>query len=433
MSVPFDLPKSRRDGPRSASMRPMAVLITAAIVLSMTATPSAAQFRLGDVEPIVFAGGVQGNGSNRDVDIGEVRLGFGNYFRESLGLYGELSLYRPTGRRDGVSVATYGLGLSFAVRWHFLQASGFSLFTDWGLGMMYGVEPFPPGGTRWNFTPHYGAGVSVPLRPDVHVLAGVRQLHMSNGKGLVEENPSFDGLGVHVGVGVRSGYRAPQPPVGETLPFGGRTLRLCAETMYQQVDEEDSYGGLVSVDVPVLRSAKLHAQLAFSLASLVGEETWEAAIRVYRQTDAGRLALGYVRKEFSVFTSDFYSLQIERVLNDVSTLQLMASLEDKNLARDYVRGGVFIVVYPLEALALRSGIGFVRPWRDAIDAIEDLNDAGFEGGVEWSPRPMADSGLSVFFDAGMGYDVATVGLRFEPTWGSSVRERHRQGSFLALR
>ncbi len=85
MSVPFDLPKSRRDGPRSASIRHMAVFITAAIVLSMTASPATAQFRLGDVEPTVTASRVQGNGSNRDVDISEVRLGFGNYFRERFG------------------------------------------------------------------------------------------------------------------------------------------------------------------------------------------------------------------------------------------------------------------------------------------------------------------------------------------------------------
>jgi len=404
-----------------------------ALMILVTPLPAGAAFEASDLQPIITAGRVPGNNDNQAVDIAELRLGLGHYFRDRLGFYGELSLYRPTGERNGRSVDTIGLGLAFALRWHFLRRPSYSLYADWGLGLMVGLDPFPPAGTRHNGIPHFGLGLSARFRQDTQLLAGFRQLHISNGKGLVPENPSFDGLGAYLGVALRPGFKTPLPPEGESLPFGGDSLRIRAEAIFEDIDEEDSTGGLFALDVRLLPAARLHAQLAFSAAELAGESIWEVTLHVYRQTAVGRFALGYSRQEFNVFTSDYYNLQIDRSLNDISTMEFMASLERKNLDDDRVFGGLFIITYPTDALALLSGIGFERQEYEFFESLENLNDAGFTFGVEWLPGPMADLGLSFFFKEGIGYDVTTVGLRFQPDKKQTLRERHRRGSFVPLR
>ena len=298
---------------------------------------------------------------------------------------------------------------------------------------MVGLDPFPPAGTRLNGTPHFGLGLSARLRRETRLVAGLRQLHMSNGRGMVPENPSFDGLGAYVGLALRPGVKAPLPLEGESLPFGGPSLRVRMDATFEDVDGEDSPGGLLAVDMCLFPALELHTQLAFSAAELAGETIWEASLHAYHQTSAGRLALGYSRQEFNVFASDYYSLQIVRALNDISTLEAAASLERKNLADDRVFGGLFVVTYPSDRLALRSGIGFERREYELFESLENLNDAGFTFGLEWSPDPMADLGLSFFFREGIGYDVTTAGVRFHPGQTGSLRERRRSGGFVSLR
>ncbi|MDH3891161.1 MAG: acyloxyacyl hydrolase [candidate division Zixibacteria bacterium] len=398
-----------------------------------SAGPVSAAFDEGDTQPTITIGSVPGNGDNDDVRARELRAGIGHYFRDRLSLCGELSLYRPTGYRDGVSAKTIGLGLSFAVRWHFVRRPSFSFFTDWGVGFMVGSKSFPPGGTKYNATPNFGLGISTEFVLGWRILMGLRQLHMSNGKGLVANNPSFDGLGGFIGLAFRPGYKEPVPKVGADLPFASDGLLFLVDATYKNIDDENSPGGRVSMDFPLLNSANLKGQLAFYSAELADEMIWEGAVHVYRETPGGRLALGYSRMEFNVFTSDFFNFQIEHGLNDISTLDFIASFERKNLADDRVYGGLFITVYPMDALALRSGIAFERQEHEFFSSIDNLNDAGFNFGIQWSPNVLADVGVSLFLNSGIGYDVTTAGLRFQPGGKRSLRERHRQTSFIPIR
>ena len=409
------------------------ILIALVLSISMPPLPARAAFETGDLQPIFTAGRIPGNGHSEEIDIHELRLGLGHYFRDRLGFYGELSLYRPAGQRDRRQVDTIGLGLAFALRWHFLRRPDFSLYADWGLGLMAALDPFPPAGTRHNGTPHFGLGLSARLRRNTQLLIGLRQLHMSNGKGLVPENPSFDGLGGYVGIALKPGFKPPLPPERKALPFGGDRLRIRVDATLEHIDDDNSLGGALTLDLPLLPAAQLHTQFAFSAAELVGETLWELMLHAYRQTTSGRLILGYSHQGFSVFRSNYYTLQIERILNDVGRLELTAGLERKNLADDRIFGGLFITIYSTDALALRSGVGFERREYEFFDSLENLNDAGFNLGVEWSPDRMADLGFSIYLAGGIGYDEKTVGIRFQPGQGRPLRERHRRGGFVPLR
>ena len=421
------------DHTRCAIARWAAGLIVLASMLMVMSLPARAAFEASDLQSIATAGRVLGSDDNEAVDISELRLGLGRYFRDRLGLYGELSLYRPTGWRDSRSVDTVALGFAFALRWHFLRRPGFSLYTDWGIGLMVGVDRFPPAGTHYNGTPHFGLGLNGRLREDIRLLVGLRRLHISNGKGYVPENPSFDGLGAYLGVALRPGARAVLPPERAPVPFGGGNLRIRVDATLEHADEENSPGGNLALGLSLFPAAQLRAQLAFSAAELVGEALWEVAVLLYRETASGRVALGYSRQGFSVFRSDHYHLLIMRVLSDINSLEFMVNLERKNLDDDRASGGLFIVSYPIDALALRTGIGFERREDEFFDAPTNLNDACFNFGMAWSPGPMADLGLSLFLDGAIGYGLRRAGLRFQPGRRRSLRERHRRGSLLLLR
>ena len=90
----------------------LAGIMGSTVMILVTPLPTGAAFEAGGLQPIITVGRVPGNGDNQAVDIGELRLGLGHYFRDRLGFYGELSLYRPTGRREGRPVDTIGLGLA---------------------------------------------------------------------------------------------------------------------------------------------------------------------------------------------------------------------------------------------------------------------------------------------------------------------------------
>lgn len=406
--------------------------MTAVALLSM-AIPAVAQYSAGDLQAAVTLGVNQGNGANDEVEARHIDTSLSHLFRDHLAFLVRTSVYLPRGSRAGKDVGTWGAGLAAGLRWHFVDRRDFSLFADWSMGFVVMADPFPPPGTRFNGTPNFGFGTSVRVKEATCVVAGVRQLHISNGRGMVARNPSYDGFGGYVGLAWKPGEKTPVPPLGPEAPFGDDSRRWRVEADLEILDEDESPGLLAACDRMLCSSWGLHGQLALRVAELAGEETWDADVRLYRQTDAWRLALGYGRKEFNVFTSDFYELQVEHVLDDVSTIQFFAGRERRNLAADRAFGGLFVLAYPLDALALRSGIGFERQEDEFFESLDDLNDAGFGFGVEWKAPVLADAGLTAFLDVGIGYDVKIVGLRYHPGGARSVRDRHRTGGLLPLR
>jgi len=96
---------------------------------------------------------------------------------------------------------TTGGGASVLVRWHFIRNENWSLYLDGGGGLVWSDEPIPFGGTTYNYTGRAGGGASLRVADNIHLLAGGRYFHLSNGNQHGRENnPSFDGVEYYVGM-----------------------------------------------------------------------------------------------------------------------------------------------------------------------------------------------------------------------------------------
>lgn len=102
---------------------------------------------------------------------------------------------------ENTAANVFGFGVSGLLRIDLITYAGNGLFIDGGYGLLLTSADFPPGGTRWNFTTRYGSGISITVKPDLNIRAGVRHIHISNGKGIGHpRNPAYDGNGAYVGL-----------------------------------------------------------------------------------------------------------------------------------------------------------------------------------------------------------------------------------------
>lgn len=98
----------------------------------------------------------------------------------------------------------YGVGFAGFVRADVFEFKYHSIFVDAGVGMVFTNESFPPSGTVWNFTRRYGGGIAIKLEPDVRLIIGWRDMHISNGKGFGHpKNPAYDSNGLFAGLRFR--------------------------------------------------------------------------------------------------------------------------------------------------------------------------------------------------------------------------------------
>ena len=100
---------------------------------------------------------------------------------------------------EGQDIGAGGADLLF--RWHVLARERFSLFLDAAGGGLYAEDEIPLGGTHYNWIARLGGGFTFELWDDVHLMSGVRYLHMSNGdRHGRPQNPSMDAVETFVGV-----------------------------------------------------------------------------------------------------------------------------------------------------------------------------------------------------------------------------------------
>ncbi len=145
-----------------------------------------------------------------DAKIVEGTIGFGYYFRKWLaagidfhatGFIGFIRFPATSSHPMGIEqdVRTVAIGGGPFVRWHLISYRRWSLYLEQGAGIIFIKSEFPPGGTKINFTPTYGLGMSLKLFPHIYFMVSIRHYHLSNGAidGAVR-NPGFDANGFYL-------------------------------------------------------------------------------------------------------------------------------------------------------------------------------------------------------------------------------------------
>jgi hypothetical protein len=119
------------------------------------------------------------------------------------------------GVRDGIAVSATGplyyvsqrgvdawlLGATVGVRGRVYRRPRWSLYVEFDIGVSEADTPTPPRGTRFNYLALGGGGVTARVRPGVHLLAGLRWIHISN-NGLAgrDRNPDIEAVGPQLGL-----------------------------------------------------------------------------------------------------------------------------------------------------------------------------------------------------------------------------------------
>lgn len=96
------------------------------------------------------------------------------------------------------------LGLTIGVRRRVYARGRLTAFLQGDLGISHTAIATPPRGTRFNYLVFGGGGVTVGVRPRVHVVWSLQVLHVSNAglKGS-SRNPDIEAIGSSLGVLVR--------------------------------------------------------------------------------------------------------------------------------------------------------------------------------------------------------------------------------------
>lgn len=86
-----------------------------------------------------------------------------------------------------------GANLNISFRHHLLATDTWSLYGDAGAGILGTTEPVPADGSRFNFVPHAGVGMSFDVGRNMRLMTGVRWHHISNAN-TFRRNPGRDSV-----------------------------------------------------------------------------------------------------------------------------------------------------------------------------------------------------------------------------------------------
>ncbi len=122
----------------------------------------------------------------------EVRRGL--ELRKRLSLGGGIRLIRT-------ETHLAGLGFSAYFKWSIIKKDKFVLDYDNGVGPNLFLQGYPAGGTKLNFTTHYGLSFTIKTNHANWWVIKVTNIHLSNAdiRGRTR-NPALDALGISVGI-----------------------------------------------------------------------------------------------------------------------------------------------------------------------------------------------------------------------------------------
>ena len=135
------------------------------------------------------------NGNHEEM-FGEF-AGFTYGIREGLAIRVAAPLYYVWQR--GTDGALFGV--TGGLRGRLVKKPRWSAFWEFELGVSEADTYVPPRGTRFNYLAIGGGGVTVQIRPGIHLLGGLRFVHLSNNSlAGRSRNPDIEALGPTIGV-----------------------------------------------------------------------------------------------------------------------------------------------------------------------------------------------------------------------------------------
>lgn len=136
---------------------------------------------------------------DEDINSIGIKLDLSRYHRDNFALGIESKLRRYKGLRNNVENNTFAIGLSYVVKYHFINRGNFGAFIDSGLGAIYSLDRFPDVGTQLNGQYYLGIGNIFGYSSKHQIILELRWFHSSNGSGSSIGNPSYDGLFISLG------------------------------------------------------------------------------------------------------------------------------------------------------------------------------------------------------------------------------------------
>ena len=142
------------------------------------------------------AGEVANYNGNHEEMLGAF-AGFTYGIREGLAVRIATPLYYVWQREtDG-----YLFGVTGGLRGRFVKKRRWSAFWEFEVGVSEADTYVPPRGTRFNYLAIGGGGMTVRIRPGLHLVGGLRFVHVSNNSlAGRSRNPDIEALGPTVGV-----------------------------------------------------------------------------------------------------------------------------------------------------------------------------------------------------------------------------------------
>lgn len=353
------------------------------------------------------------------------RVGFERFVRRGLALGGALGLHAIDGvASDGGDYEAKGLDGGVNLRWHPLATRGWSPFVEFGVGLLATSEEFPEGGTNLNGIRHTGVGVEFDLNEHLRLVAGLRQQHVSNGKGQVADNPSWESQGAYVALAFDITPRdARQLDLRPMTAPAAQPWSARLEARSGEYGSDDVGGGAVlALDARVYRD--LFAQVRGSLDSTDGETLREFGAALYVRGVRGRAGIAIDRQELDVFVDEEVTLFGEWLANDITTVSSVIGQERRNHSDDRYVAGLTLRLYALENLAVDTG----------MVARGDPNDLRTDAlnvplGLEFAPAPRLWPGFSLFAHKDLEDGSNFVGLRWILTPASSTPRTLRERDF----
>jgi hypothetical protein len=99
-----------------------------------------------------------------------------------------------------LQTAAFGIGPGLLVRFEPLIVGRFSLSLDMNLALILYSEHFPAGGDIYDFMLRFGGSICYRVTQRDKIALGGRWMHVSNGQGLNEHNPSYPSGGANISV-----------------------------------------------------------------------------------------------------------------------------------------------------------------------------------------------------------------------------------------